>query len=200
MGVLMARLRVPQKRRSVGLRVRRTGSSSGTTGRLTVDFRGVGERPVELYTESGRGLKLRAAVPVGISKRLRIRRISALLDAAGVVAQETGMKRLAVEVIGDDSQREAVEAVIAKWAIRIIEIKVKNPSDPRGEKSLRTPKRETVKLKTEEARRMAMSVWGTSAAGVWLESPNSYLGGTRPLDVYLAGRLTDFENALEAEK
>lgn len=53
---------------------------------------------------------------------------------------------------------------------------------------------------TQVALEMAKKVWSEPAASVWLESPNSYLEGARPIDVLLMGKSDDFKNALESEK
>lgn len=45
----------------------------------------------------------------------------------------------------------------------------------------------------------ARLVWGGDAPGMWLESPNVFLGGARPLDVLLTDGPTRVLEALEAE-
>lgn len=42
-------------------------------------------------------------------------------------------------------------------------------------------------------------IWGAEAAGIWLESPNAFLSGARPLDVLKADGAAPILEALDAE-
>lgn len=51
----------------------------------------------------------------------------------------------------------------------------------------------------EQVNSLARLVWGSAAVGIWMESPNVFLAGARPIDVLLAGGTSDVVETLYAE-